>query len=226
MIDAASLYPSMSQPAAAAEAPPPQAAAAPAAPPHYMREIVEPEPVNLEASTPEERAATLYAKPEVAEVEIPDNIKAERDADPLRAMYQPEKTYGDTINERTVFDDQEVAKQFKPEVQRAAVKELANMAADVGMSNGDVNTFVTVLRNTREAPTEEIRTQWREQAVQRLNETYGKDAKQALADAAKFVQADPRRARMLEAKGAGDHPDAVLLFAKLARQAKMQGKLK
>lgn len=221
MIDATSLYPSM-QPPAAPEAPPPTAAAAP----HYMQDIVEPEAVKLEASTPEEKAATLYAKPEVAEIEIPDNIKAEREADPLRAMYAPEKQFGDTINERTVFDNKEAAKQFTPEVQRAAVKELANMAADVGMTNGDVNTFVTVLRNTREAPSEETRTQWREQAVQRLNETYGKDAKQALADAAKFVQADPRRARMLEAKGAGDHPDAVLLFAKLARQARTAGRLK
>lgn len=77
-----------------------------------------------------------------------------------------------------------------------------------------------------EAPSEETRTQWRDQAVQRLNETYGKDAKQALADAAKFVQADPRRARMLDHNGAGDHPDAVLLFARLARQARVQGKLK
>lgn len=223
MIDATSLYPSM-QPPAAPEAPPPPAAGVSA--PHYMQDIVEPEPVKLEASTPEEKAATLYAKPEVAEIEIPDSIKAEREADPLRAMYAPEKQFGDTINERTVFDDKEAAKQFTPEVQRAAVKELANMAADVGMTNGDVNTFVTVLRNTREAPSEETRTQWREQAVQRLNETYGKEAKQALADATKFVQADPRRARMLEAKGAGDHPDAVLLFAKLARQARTAGRLK
>lgn len=226
MIDAASLYPSMSQPAAASEATPPQGAAAPAAPTHYMQEIVEPEPVKLEASTPEERAATLYAKPEVAEIEIPSDIKAERAADPTRGLYDPAKTFGDTINERTLFSDPVAAEQIAPEVQRAVVKELAEMATDVGMNNGDVRTLQVVFRHVSEAPTEETRVQWREQAVQRLNETYGKDAKQALADAAKFVKADPRRARMLEHNGAGDHPDAVLLFARLARQARLQGRLK
>lgn len=226
MIDAASLYPSMSQPAAASEATPPQGAAAPAAPTHYMQEIVEPEPVKLEASTPEERAATLYAEPEVAEIQIPDDIKAERAADPTRGLYDPAKTFGDTINERTLFSDPVAAEQIAPEVQRAVVKELAEMATDVGMNNGDVRTLQVVFRHVSEAPTEETRVQWREQAVQRLNETYGKDAKQALADAAKFVKADPRRARMLEHNGAGDHPDAVLLFARLARQARLQGRLK
>lgn len=226
MIDAASLYPSMPQPAAASEAAPPQGAAAPAAPTHYMTEIDEPEPVKLEASTPEEKAETLYATPEVAEIEIPEAIKAERAADSTRGLYDPAKTFGDTINERTVFPDPVAAEQIAPELQRAVVKELAEMATDVGMNNGDVRTMQTVFSNVTEAPTEEARVQWREQAVQRLNETYGKDAAQALRGAAKFVQADPRRARMLDHNGAGDHPDAVLLFARLARQARLQGRLK
>ena len=33
-------------------------------------------------------------------------------------------------------------------------------------------------------------------------------------------------ARQPDAKGLGDHPDTVLMVARLARQARMQGKLK
>lgn len=204
--------PSMPQPAAVAKAPPAEAAAS------SQQEAT--------ASTPENQAAALYGKPDVAEIQIPDSIKAEREADPARMLYDPAMAFGETINESTLFSDPVAAEQIAPEMQRAVVKELANMAADVGMDNGDVRTLQTVFRHVSEAPSEETRTQWRAQAQQRLSETYGKDAKQALADAAKFVQADPRRARMLEHNGAGDHPDAVLLFARLARQARMQGRLK
>lgn len=207
---------SMPQPAAAAKAPTPQAAAAPAAP----------SPQHGAAMTPQNRADALYGQPEVAEIDIPDNIKAERDADTVRRLYDPAMTYGETINERVLFSDPTVAEQIAPEMQRAVVKELANMAADVGMDNGDIRALQSVFSRVSEAPSEETRITWREQAVQRLNEAYGKDAKQALADAVQFVRADPRRARMLEHNGVGDHPDAVVLFARLARQARVQGKLK
>ena len=41
-----------------------------------------------------------------------------------------------------------------------------------------------------------------------------------------FIAQDPRRAKILDNKGLGDHPDTVLMVARLARQARMQGKLK
>lgn len=208
--------PSMSQPAAVAKAPPPQEAAEPAGPTQRQ----------ARASAPENQVAALYGEPKVVELEIPDAIKAERDADRTRSLYDPAKTFGDTLNERILFSDPVVAEQISPEMQRAVVKELAEMAVDVGMNNGDVHALQAVFRHANETTTEETRTQWREQAEQRLRETYGKDAEQAYRDAVKFVRADPRRVQMLEHNGAGDHPDAVLLFARLARQARMQGRLK
>lgn len=221
MIDAASLYPSMSQPAAATEAPPPQAAAAPA---HYMQEMAATEPVKHEASAPEQKAETLYAKPEVVELEIPDNIAELRKADDLRGMYSPEKQFADVINDR-MFEGE--AEPVAPAVQAAVVKEVANIAADLGMSAADVRTLRTVGQVCNATPpSDETRMQWREQAVQRMNETYGKDAAQAYRDAAKFAQRDQRLVQILNEGGRGDHPDVVLLLAKLARSAKMGGKLK
>lgn len=221
MIDAASLYPSMAQPAAATEAPPPQEAAAPA---HYMQEIAAPEPVKLEASTPEEKAETLYAKPEAVELQIPDNIAELRKGDDLRGMYPPEKQFADVINERAFVGDSE---EVGPSTQAALVKEVANIAADLGMSAADVRTMRTVGQVCNATPpSDETRIQWREQAVQRLNEAYGNDAAQAYRDAIKFAQRDPRMVKALNENGRGDHPDTVLLFAKLARQAKTAGKLK
>lgn len=221
MIDASSLYPSMAQPAAAAEAPPPQAAAAPA---HYMQEIAAPEPAKLEASTPEEKAETLYAKPEAVELQIPDNIAELRKGDDLRGMYPPEKQFVDVINDRMFEGETE---PVAPAVQAALVKEVANIAADLGMTAADVRSMRTVgqVCNTT-PPNDETRMQWREQAVQRLNETYGKDATQAYRDAITFAQRDPRVMQVLNEGGRGDHPDTVLLFAKLARQARTAGKLK
>jgi len=223
MTDAASLYPSMSQPAAATEAAPPRAAPAPAAP-HYMQDIAEPEPVTHQATTAEEKAAALYPEPEAVDIPIPDNIAELRKADDLRGMYDPAKTFGDVINERAFGWENDSV----PPAQRAAVlTELANMAADLGMSHSDVRTLRTVgdVCNAN-PPSDETRLQWREEAVQRLNETYGKDAHQAYRDAVRFAQRDPRVVKILNEGGRGDHPDAVLMLARLARQARMQGKLK
>lgn len=163
---------------------------------------------------------------DTVEILIPDNIRAERAADPARSLYDQAAQFRETIDHSALFSNPAVAAQFEPEMQHAVVKELANMAADVGMNNSDVRTLRGVFGQVKETPSEETRLQWRELAVQRLNETYGMQAKQAMADAVQFVKADPRRVQMLGINGAGDHPDAVLLFARLARQARGQGKLK
>ena len=111
-------------------------------------------------------------------------------------------------------------------VQRAALAELREMAADVAMSNDDVRALQSIARQIPEAPSDADRIAWREQAVTRLNETYGNGAAQAFRDARAFIAQDPRRAKILDNKGLGDHPDTVLMVARLARQARMQGKLK
>jgi len=139
-------------------------------------------------------------------------------------MYPPEKQFANTINERMFDGDTEPVTAV---VQAVVVKEIANIATDLGMSVDDVRTMRTVGQVCNaNPPSDETRIQWREQAVQSLNETYGNGAAQAYRDAIKFAQRDPRVVKVLNEGGRGDHPDTVLLFAKLARQAKTAGKLK
>lgn len=194
---------------------------------HYMRDLPAAlEPQQLKASTPEELAAALYPEKPIAEVEVPEHIQELRKADPLRAMYTPEKHFGDVINERVMFPEVEGAPQIAPEVRAAVVREMANIAADVGMTNADVRTFTTIGAMCKEAPTPEQRAQWHAQTIDQLKRTYGRDAAQALQDAQTIAMRDPRLVKMLEAKGMGDHPDAVMVFARLGRQARLAGKLK
>ncbi len=168
----------------------------------------------------------FYGQPEeLPAVEIPENIKALREADRVRQMYSPQGTFAEVLPDDLWASD-ETAKDIPVPVQRAAIAELREMAADVAMSKDDVRALQSIARQIPQAPTDAERTTWREQAITRLNETYGDGAAQAFRDARAFIAQDPRRAKILEAKGMGDHPTAVLMVARLARQARMQGKLK
>ena len=140
-------------------------------------------------------------------------------------MYSPQGTYASVLPDDLWAGD-ETAEAIPELVQRAALAELREMAADVAMSNDDVRALQSIARQIPEAPSDADRIAWREQAVTRLNETYGNGAAQAVRDARAFIAQDPRRAKILDNKGLGDHPDTVLMVARLARQARMQGKLK
>jgi hypothetical protein len=158
-------------------------------------------------------------------VDVPDDIKAAREADQLRQMYNPQKQLAHVIRD-DYFTKDGAETDLPPLVQKAVVREMREMAADLGMGADDVRSLRAIGQTIKVAPSDAQRMAWREQAVTQLNATYGKDAKGALRDAAKFIAQDPRRAKALEAQGLGDHPDAVLMFAKLARQARNAGKLK
>ncbi|WP_398307375.1 hypothetical protein [Zoogloea sp.] len=180
----------------------------------------------MERTSDERAQEAFYGKPEeVPAVEVPENIKAMREADGLRALYSPQGSYASVLPDDLWAGD-ETAKAIPEPVQRAALAELREMAADVAMSHDDVRALQSIARQIPEAPSDADRIAWREQAVTRLNETYGNSAAQAFRDARAFIAQDPRRAKLLDAKGLGDHPDTVLMVARLARQARIQGKLK
>lgn len=183
-------------------------------------------PAPQAARTQEEREQAFYGKPEAPPaIDIPENIKALRGADGTRKMYSPQGTYAAVLPD-DLWASEESAKDIPEPVQRAAIAELREMAADVAMSNDDVRALQSIALQIPEAPSDADRIAWREQAITRLNETYGNGAAQAFRDARAFIAQDPRRAQILDAKGLGDHPDTVLMVARLARQARMQGKLK
>ena len=219
MVDADAFYPSMA-PAAAPEP-------LPAGP--EIKQAETPDSDTPKPSTEEDLADALYGQKDepLPELEVPPAVKDLRKDDTARLFYSAEKQFANVLNERTLFAEESAAEQVAPELRGAVVKEVANMAADLGMSVGDINTLRTVAQVCDVTPpNDETRIQWREQAVQRLNETYGEGAAQAYRDAIKFAQRDPRWVKALNENGRGDHPDSVLLFAKLARQAKVAGRLK
>lgn len=67
---------------------------------------------------------------------------------------------------------------------------------------------------------------WREEVVTRLNAEFGHGAKQALRDARALIAKDPRWIQMIDRRDAGDHPETVIFFARLAKQARSSGRLK
>lgn len=196
------------------------------APPEPQQATPEAAPTPAMEAKPADVQQALYGEREaLPAIEIPENIQTMRAADGARQMYSPQGTYASVLPDDLWAGD-ETAKAIPEPVQRAALAELREMAADVAMSSDDVRALQSIARQIPEAPSDADRIAWREQAVTRLNETYGNGAAQAFRDARAFIAQDPRRAKILDNKGLGDHPDTVLMVARLARQARMQGKLK
>jgi len=187
----------------------------------------EAEPRNETPEQAKERVEeNLYGQGEIAELPIPDEIKAERDADQARKLYSPQVTYSKVIPDAIFEGDVEIAK-MPANMQRAVVAEVREMAQDLGMTTDDVQVLRSVGLHCDTNPANEATRQaWRAEATQRLTAIYGAGADVAYQDAMKFVQRDSRFSKALAHGGRGDHPDAVVLFAKLAQQAKSKGRLK
>lgn len=168
----------------------------------------------------ERQAETLFGEEQSVELPVPNHIKAERAADMDRKLYNPERTYALVIPEDAFKD----AEGVDAKTQRAAALEMRQIAGDLGMSVSDVETFKAVSTNFT-PPTAEQKVEWRDQAIQALNNEFGQGAAAAWRDAVKFVQRDPRVAKILDS-GLGDHPKIIMQFARLARQARASGRLK
>lgn len=181
-----------------------------------------------EPRTEEEQAASLFGEKESPKVEldIPADILAERKADKDRAMFSPQATFKDVIPDN-MFDGAPEASDMPEPVRMAAIAEVREMVADMGMSTDEVQTLRELGRTLgTEQPSQDQVMEWREESVVFLNQTYGNQATQALRDAQAFIAQDPRRVKMLDHQNRGDHPKVIALFAKLGRKARIAGKLK
>lgn len=209
----------------------------PPAPKPSLQPVMQPAPEKpSKVRTAEELAEALYGKPETetaiqdsAEPEltltIPDDVRALRAADEDRALNDPQEVYAEAIPD-TFWDDQPEIEKI-PESQRvAALAEVREMSADLGMTVGDVQELKDLRPVFQDIPSAEQVDEWREESIQLLNKTYGKQAKQALRDAQALIARDPRWVQSLEYNNRGDHPQVMALFARLGRQARLAGKLK
>jgi hypothetical protein len=146
---------------------------------------------------------------------IPDSIKELRN-ESIRKLYSAQKEFAEAIPD-SLFD----SAGLDYEVQEVLSQEIREMAMDVGMNSSDIPDIITAMSKPPLTPVQRISA--RETAVTLLNNEFGPGAKQALRDARAFVQQDPRRNAMLQS--IGDDPTIVLKVARLARVAKMSGKL-
>lgn len=173
--------------------------------------------------TQDELAADLYPEPGVDQplAEVPPEVQALRD-DPARRMYSDDLTYREAIPdpEAAAF----AAAGMNPEQGRHAMRELRMMAGDMSLAPAEVQNLGHWATESKNNPQPQEHQQ--QAAMKSLRDEFGKDADQALADARKLIRRDPRTMRVLQALGLLDHPGAVLLMAKKARDARVAGHLK
>jgi hypothetical protein len=207
------------------------------APPPKPVPVVQPKGIT-ESRTVDELGAAMYGKPPAApapaesakpadtpappKAEVPKEIQELRDQDSARRLYTPQATYRDALPDNLLAE----APDLPAEVQSAVVAEFREMAADFQASTQDVAEVRRAINSVTAPPSTEQRAQWHDEIVERLNAEYGTGAKQALRDAHKLIARDARMVKILNHNGVGDHPDLVLKFARLARTARLNGKLK
>ena len=134
--------------------------------------------------TDAEMQAILYPKPEApgVDLDIPDAILAERQADKDRAMFSPKETFREVLPD-TMWDEDPEAENIPEHVRVAVIGEMREMAADLGMDTADVKTLRDLGATFKAEPSEDQIIAWREEAVDHLNRTFGNQATQALRDA-------------------------------------------
>ncbi len=169
-------------------------------------------------------AGGLYAPAEEVKVDVPEAIAELRKADELRAIYGAQGQFGQSIAEDIADGSTEFA-AFPEELRKAAIAEVRELAADVGLTNEDVSTL-KALSSQFSAPTAEQVAQWQNDSILALQRDYGQEWQQALADANALISRDPRLVQIMRAGGRGNHPQVVSMFARLGREARMQGRIK
>jgi hypothetical protein len=150
-------------------------------------------------------------------IEVPEEVRALREADSARAMFSPQKTYADAIKSGPDW----------PAENQAAAAEWREVAADFELSTDQTRELAELVYGMQELPSEQTRGEWWADAQRELRRAYGEQgAQEALADAQRLIERDPRVACFLRETGLNAHPRVVMLVAEKARSARTRGKLK
>jgi hypothetical protein len=137
--------------------------------------------------------------------DVPDAVKALREADTARRMFSPAKAFAADLPDGSL-----------PGVDIAEAREVA---ADLGVEPADLREFRALANDTTEPDVEAWRVQSHEMLAERGYTTADLDAARQLA------RRDPRVLDYLDATGLGDHPKVVERFIHLARRARIAGTL-
>lgn len=176
-------------------------------------------PTEPVARTFDEIAAAMHDKPELPPEALPPEVKALRDADPARAVYDDRTQY-----KAAGIDAALKELGIEGQTAEAEHKAWAGVFADLGLDAQDARKVVEV--GLASSTPEQVQA-WPEQAKASLQEAFGEDDwQQALADARLLVKRDPRLMAYLDETGLGNHPTIVRIAAQRARAAIANGTLK
>jgi hypothetical protein len=153
--------------------------------------------------------ATPQAVRELREAAAKDDPSLAMYADPMSAAVQ-------------LFEG---AEEMAPDQRAVAALELTRVAQDNGFDANDLADLTSLVPDAR-AITAETLPQAEATAAELLNTEFGSKAAQALLDARRLVERDPRVKAMLEHTNLGNHPRVVLQFAKKAARERAAGRLK
>lgn len=177
-------------------------------------------PTESIARTPEQLAAAMHGKPEPLAEELPPEVKAMRDADPARQVYDDRTHYNAAKIGEALAD-----LGIEGQAAELAHREWAGVFADAGLDAQDAGKLVEVAM--MDEPSAEEVEGWRAQAEASLRDAFGEDDwQQALSDARLLVGRDPRLKAYLNRTGLGNHPTVVRVAAQRARAAIAKGTLK
>ncbi len=145
---------------------------------------------------------------------VPESVQKLRQQFADRAIYGGEQ-YRLNIPDN-MLDDAPEAASLDPAIRKAAIAETREMAADLGLTSEDVAELKSLAATVKEPPSAEQRAAWVAESTEALKREYGEQWQDALRDAMRLVNRDPRVAQVLLHNNRGDHPRYVMLFAKLA----------
>lgn len=125
----------------------------------------------------------------------------------------------------------ELALAIAPGADEAALTrhgtELASIAADLGLSSGDVSKLAGYARDYKKTPpTQEQREANHRKVSVELRAQYGKDIDRVMADARAVVKRDHRLEQLLEVSALGDHAEVIKLMVDAGRRARSRGQLR
>jgi hypothetical protein len=152
-----------------------------------------------------------------AATDVPANIAELRRADDARALFSPQKTYANVVQDFPGESDEIKAFRAEGRNQMADMQLAPDQARDV------VSIFDTELQNG--IPSDETAAQWAQESMRELQQRFGAEAPARLREAQQLIQRDPRISRMLAATKLGNHPRLVLMAVEAARSQRNAGKL-
>lgn len=174
--------------------------------------------------TPTAPAPATGEQAQAPRVEVPEAVKALRAESAADA---DDPAMAPTVTAVADFFGPLGDTALPADMRQAVEVEATQMTRDLGLDAQGLQELLTRGAQVQAVETtpEQDRAS-RVEAIALLRSEFGDGHKQALADARKLVNRDPRVAQLLKTSNLGNDPQTVLQFARLAARQRATGRLK